>query len=201
MGVPIQDFMRISDLDGLQSLVPSQFARDFLIGLGAPVKGDDRWAVWRRQAGMVNAKGATKAQSLSQRHFFLMLVRLQYNALCSTFEIPPRPSESKKGLPTIDRYHLEDIANLWFDRHPNLTPEDAILDLLKDNGGTIPASRIPEVIEAWTGKKPSPATVRRWQAAVGYPPSLSKRKPVTLRQIYRILPSSKKSPRNFLLNA
>lgn len=193
--------MRVPDLDGLQSLIPSQFARDFLIALGAPVKGDDRWAVWRRQVGMVNAKGATKAQSLSQRHFFLMLIRLQYNALCAEFNVDPRPSESKKGLPTIDRFHLENLADLWFQKHPTMSPDDPIFELLKDNGGSIPASQIPNVIEAWTGKKPSDSTVRRWQSAVGFPPSLARKKRVTLRQIYRILPSSKKSPANFLLNA
>jgi hypothetical protein len=172
--------MRVRDLDGAIGWIAAKDARRVLEEWGARISHQKTWGVWRRQVGLVDANGPTKTRSLTQRQFFLMMIRLRYQEFCIKYSIEARDND------TINYSHLEDIGDRYLSECASVGIEDAVLRLMQDNKGAVPGNKISEVIEAWTGKKPSTSTIYRRQRKAKLKPSQARRHRVSVVQVWRI---------------
>lgn len=172
--------MRVKDLDGAIGWIAAKEARKLLSEWGARIDHQKTWGIWRRQAGLVGEDGPTKVRSLTQRHFFRLLIRWRYQELCLKYGIKPRSNEQ------INSAHLDDLGDRWLAENPSAGADDAVLLLMQDHKGSVPGNRIGEVIEAWTGKKHSKSTLYRKQRKARVKPSQARRHRVSIVQIYKI---------------
>jgi hypothetical protein len=172
--------MRVKDLDGEIGWIASKDARKVLEEWGARISHQKTWGIWRLQAGLVDANGRTKTRSLTQRQFFLMMIRLRYQEFCLKYSVEARENDK------INSSHLEDIGDRWLAECAEAGTEDAVLRLMQDNKGAVPGNKIAEVIEAWTGKKPSTSTIYRKQRRARVKPSQARKHRVSVVQVYRI---------------
>lgn len=172
--------MRVKDLDGTIEWIAAKDARKLLTEWGARVAHQKTWGLWRKQAGLVGEDGPTKVRSLTQRQFFLMMIRLRYKELCLKYGTAPRENDA------INSAHLEDLGDRWLADCPSAGAEDAVLFMMRENKGSVPGNRISDVIEAWTGKKHSTSTIYRKQRKARVKPSQARKHRVSIITIHKI---------------